>query len=342
MRAESDRNVSISPLGLHSVLMLLWLGAAGETRRDIGQALKLAEGCTDTANRWRQRSTVLKSATSMWTQGAVGIVPAFYGQIERYDNAVVKSLPRENAADAINRWVASATQGKIVRIVNVLDPAVRLVFVNALYFAARWLFPFDERLTQPGTFHLSNAKNPVLPFMTRVADLSYRSDGRCEWIRLPYAGAPLAMDVLLPKPGVPLKDLCGTLLQFGEPGSALPPPIAGRIRLPRFKVSMADSMKPPLSALGLSRIFDLARADFSAMVAATSSLAVGDVRQSVFIAVDEAGTEAAAATSASMVGSLPQPVLRFDMNVDRPFLIAIRDTNDGLVLFLSAVREPQA
>jgi serpin B len=84
------------------------------------------------------------------------------------------------------------------------------------------------------------------------------------------------------------------------------------------------------------------RADFSRLVPGSGQLAISDARHSVVIHVDEAGTEAAAATAVSaMRGGMPR---RFDnpfnMVFDRPFLMAIRDTRDGEVLFLAAVRNP--
>ena len=58
------------------------------------------------------------------------------------------------------------------------------------------------------------------------------------------------------------------------------------------------------------------------------------------VAVDELGTEAAAAT-AVVVGddSAPPPA---ELTVDRPILVLIRDQPTGAVLFLGRVVDPSA
>ncbi len=58
-----------------------------------------------------------------------------------------------------------------------------------------------------------------------------------------------------------------------------------------------------------------------------------------FVAVDEKGTDAAAATAFdfSFLGLLPQRQL---LIVDRPFIFVIRDTRTGQILFIGRVSNP--
>ncbi|MEK4004901.1 serpin family protein [Paenibacillus sp. FSL H3-0333] len=61
-----------------------------------------------------------------------------------------------------------------------------------------------------------------------------------------------------------------------------------------------------------------------------------------YIDVNERGTEAAASTVIAMrAGSAPPVDPPFEMNVNRPFLFMIRDTQSGVVLFLGAIENPQ-
>jgi serpin B len=57
------------------------------------------------------------------------------------------------------------------------------------------------------------------------------------------------------------------------------------------------------------------------------------------VAVDEAGTEAAAAT-AVVVGKMSMPTIDVQLTVDRPFIFLIRDTETGSILFLGRVLTP--
>ena len=80
------------------------------------------------------------------------------------------------------------------------------------------------------------------------------------------------------------------------------------------------------------------QADFSAM-SSEEQLQITDVLHEVFIAVDEAGTEAAAAT-AVVVGTTSAPADPIDLVVDRPFMFWIVDRPTGAVLFLGRVVDP--
>jgi serine protease inhibitor len=60
-----------------------------------------------------------------------------------------------------------------------------------------------------------------------------------------------------------------------------------------------------------------------------------------FIAVDEAGTEAAAATAVSMaVSAARRPEVH--VTVDRPFLFVLHDAATGTPLFIGRVSDPSA
>ncbi len=57
------------------------------------------------------------------------------------------------------------------------------------------------------------------------------------------------------------------------------------------------------------------------------------------ISVDEQGTEAAAATAVVMVG-MAAPEEPVTVQVNRPFLFAVRDLSTGAALFLGQVTDP--
>ena len=85
--------------------------------------------------------------------------------------------------------------------------------------------------------------------------------------------------------------------------------------------------------------FSPASADFSAATKA-ERLFIGAILHKAFVAVDEEGTEAAAATVMVMRGSaMPrEPELAF--RADHPFLFLIRHVPTGAVLFMGRVADP--
>jgi serpin B len=84
--------------------------------------------------------------------------------------------------------------------------------------------------------------------------------------------------------------------------------------------------------------FDDERADFTGF-GGDEPLKIGAVVHEGFVAVDEAGTEAAAAT-AVVVGETSLPVTRHEVVLDRPFLYVVHDTAHGTPLFVGRVADP--
>jgi serpin B len=79
-------------------------------------------------------------------------------------------------------------------------------------------------------------------------------------------------------------------------------------------------------------------ADFRPM-SPTDPLQVSDVLHDAFVAVDEDGTEAAAATAVVM-GESSARLTDHTLVLDRPFLFVIHDTAHGTPLFVGRVADP--
>ena len=248
----------------------------------------------------------------------------------------------EAGRKAVNGWTADRTHDRIPEILpaGVVDELTRLVLVNALYFKAPWLVEFDDDLTSDQPFHRSPGDSVDVPTMVgelRAVALAH-GDG-WQAVRLPYYGNTLAMTVVLPDDGR-LPDL-ETLVAEGDLADVLaaPTPAEVRLRLPRWTFRSDTPLKDVLGALGMPTAFTDA-ADFAAMTDDASDLKIGAVMHQTFIAVDEHGTEAAAATAVAMQAvSMPQYT---DVVVDRPFLFVIHDVEQLTPLFLGRVADPSA
>jgi serpin B len=70
-------------------------------------------------------------------------------------------------------------------------------------------------------------------------------------------------------------------------------------------------------------------------------LLIDKVIHEAYIAVDEEGTEAAAATAVVMRAT-SAPMVDVTFEIDRPFIFALRDTETGALLFLGRVTDPSA
>ena len=112
------------------------------------------------------------------------------------------------------------------------------------------------------------------------------------------------------------------------------------LRLPRWTFRTQAPLNGVLQQLGMRIPFDPHEADFRPMTEEDLDLYVSAVLHEGFIAVDEEGTEAAAATAVVM-SETSAPVTE-PFHVDRPFLFAIHDVEYGTPLFLGRVDDPSA
>lgn len=128
-------------------------------------------------------------------------------------------------------------------------------------------------------------------------------------------------------------DRLGRILQ------SLTPVEAVDLWLPKWRFQTSASMKDTLTELGMPTAFDDELADFSGMTT-QEKLFITAVLHEAYIAVDESGTEAAAATAVvagDSAGRLTTPVT---MVVDRPFLFVIHDLATATPLFIGRVTDP--
>jgi serpin B len=114
------------------------------------------------------------------------------------------------------------------------------------------------------------------------------------------------------------------------------------LSMPKFEFEGTSfSLKRMLTAMGMTDAFAPDAADFSGMDG-TRELFISDLLHQASITVDEAGTEAAAATAAvvGVTSAMPPEDEPVEMTIDRSFVFMIRDTNTGAVLFVGRVMNP--
>jgi serpin B len=359
-------NLAFSPYSVAVALSMTRNGAAGKTAEEMDQVLgigdlaahngginALTQAVEGLAGTFEQEGAdpaviALDSANALFGDGSVTWSDDFLETLARSYGAGMRTVDyighTEDARTKINGWTAERTHDKIPEIIpeGVLDELTRLVLVNALYFKAPWQFPFQETLTSDRPFHRSASDTVDVP--TMVASLEGAGYGEGEgWraVRLPYVGGTLAMSVLLPDEGafgdLEQKVAGGQLAVIL--GTAVTDAMV-ELSLPRWKFRTEASLKDALTALGMPIAFSL-DADFTDMTDEDADLHIGAVLHQTFVAVDERGTEAAAATAVVMQDE-SAPAVRVEVVVDRPFLFVIHDVEHLTPLFVGRVADPTA
>jgi serine protease inhibitor len=345
---------AFSPFSISSALAMTYAGARAQTATQISGALdfRLAPNSLErafnalglslaTVNR---PGATLAIANALYGQRDLAFRKAFLATLARYYGAGMRTVDFEHAAETarleINAWVSQQTHGKIPHLLapGQVNDLTRLALVNAVYLNAKWESPFLRSATAPAPFHAPSGTVNV-PTMNQTSFFPYRRATGYSVLELPYRGGRLEFDVLLPDPG----KLPG-LLQKLRAG-ALPAAVSGlqsrhvELSLPKLQLRTQFQLSSALAALGMPVAFS-DRADFSGIAGRPGELRISSVVHEAYIRVDEAGTEAAAATAVGIATSAaPGPgLIRFD--VDRPFVFVLRDTATNAILFAGTVSRP--
>ncbi len=354
LKKQHSENIFISPASLAIALNIVYNGAGGETQEAIAKTLELQGTNLQEIN---QANADLKAslknpdpkvqlsiANSLWTKESIPFKPEFLQIIQNFYQAEVKNLNFSNptAPSMINNWVNQSTNGKINKIVDVIEPKTVFLLLNAIYFKGNWTESFPTEATQLHPFTLLDGTQKQHPMMRHQnsASFPYYENELFQAVSLPYGDGRMSMYIFLPNQGVSLKTFYEKLNaenwqqwmnQFNNSdnsgGGVL-------ISLPRFKLEYAIDLKDTLKALGMEIAFTK-EANFSGMT--PSSIWIDKIQHKTFVEVNEEGTEAAAVTNvASGVRSGP-----VEMNVNRPFFLAIRDNQTGNILFVGSIVEPK-
>jgi serpin B len=354
-------NLFYSPYSISLALAMTYGGARGQTEAQMAQTLhyllsqdrlhpafnsldqtlasrgKGAQGQDDKGFR-------LKIANSVWGQQGYTFLPAYLELLAKNYGAGLRltdfAQSPEPSRLAINKWVEEQTEGKIKDLLaqGTITPLTRMALVNAIYFNAAWQQPFDSGATKPGPFKLLDGKEVSVPMMSRGLSLPYAKGQGYQAVEIPYDGGEVSMVILLPDAGnFPAFEGAAS----GEQVSGI---IGGlqrkqvNLTLPKFTFESKVSLKDTLKAMGITDAFTPGAADFSGMDG-SRELYLSDVIHKAVVAVNEKGTEAAAATAA-IVGVTSAPADPVTLTVDRPFLFLIRDVKTGAVLFVGRVLNP--
>jgi serpin B len=291
------------------------------------------------------KSLTLLPANAAWVQQDYTLVSDYLDTLATSYGAGINLLDfigdPAGSTDAINRWIAQQTLDRISKLIpeDAISVDTRLVLTNAIYFYGSWASQFDQASTRDGTFHTLAGSDVTVPMLHDGRYIPYVEGDGYQMIELAYEGGQLSMGVLLPAAGrlTELRDGL-TAAWLEQARAAMTTSAEVVLQLPKFRFTWGTkSLSDPLKALGMTDAFDELLADFSGMIG-TRDLFIADVLHQAFVALDEDGTEAAAATAVIM-NTTGMPISTKAFTVDRPFLIFIRDAS-GALLFAGQVGDP--
>jgi serpin B len=351
-RSAPDENHFLSPLSAVMALGMTLNGANGTTLDSMRLALRLSTASLDEVNAaFRSlldllgdldHSSKFAIANSIWADAGFPFFADFLNTGKTSFDAEVRTLDLQAPASlgTINDWVKEKTGGKIPKILDQIDAAEVMFLINAIYFKGAWRTAFDPAKTHAAPFHNADGSTAQVPTMVLAPEqhgIATAPDHQV--IELLYGNGAFALTIVLPQPGHSVAELTSGLdaARWNEWTGALHEVEFG-LTLPKFRLEYKRELKPDLSDLGMRIAFDDQRADFSRMADISQNrLFLTRVTQKTFVDVNEEGTEAAAATSVGVgVTSAPATI-----EVNRPFLFAIRERLSGTIFFVGQISKLQ-
>lgn len=355
---SNGSNIFISPTSIAIALSMVYGGAEGSTQTAMQNVLNynsLSSSAVDSdshnllTNLQASGTGVsLDIANSLWIDHGFSASPTYLKDTESYYKAKAATLnfASPNAATTINNWANSATKGKIPTIVqsSSIDQDDMLL-ANAVYFKGSWTFPFQSSMTTNRVFTTASGSKVEVPTMDQQTESSdssfnYYSVPGIQAIQLPYGdNARFSMDVYLPSDMRSYLQAL-TFSKLSKISSDLNNSVGqqGTILLPRFSLSYKKKLNSALESLGMGVAFGQ-NANFNGIA---PNLNISEVDHATYLSVYEAGTTASAVTAVGAVdsGIAVSPGKPFYMDVNKPFIITIQDSNTGDILFMGLINNP--
>ena len=380
--ATADENLCVSPYSIENALAMTYSGADGETRTEMARVLRFPTNDTGVPASFSALQHSLEQMSAKTAEIVkqskkfggpsepitLNIANRLFAQKGYAFRAAYLSLVKQNfggafepidfvadpaaATQRINKSVADQTRDRIRDLIpgGALDKTTRLVLANALYLKAPWASEFSQKATKSEPFFVHGSAPVDVPMMQKTdKHFGYARHEGFTVVSLPYAGDDLQFVVLLPDEVNGLHALESKLSRDTLASCAKLERRDVDLHLPKFKLeSPTITLAEKFEALGMKTAFDKPQgsANFDKMAPRKPDdyLYISQIFHKTFIAVDEKGTEAAAATAVAMMAgtalrSPPPPPI--EVKVDRPFVYAIQHVPSGVCLFLGRVTDPR-
>ncbi len=353
-------NIVFSPVGLSISMLLLRLGSRGHTKEQISKVFRFGNDGNDTTalyQQYRQLQAIFNHPLNNYTldvhnklyaRTGYNYRQSFMNESRDYFDASLEEVDFTNEMDdvicGINSWVANVTSERIDHLLHPtsLSPTSVLFLLNVIYFNGIWKHPFDHLTTVKGKFYITRKKSVEMDMMKTKQYLSYADVSephRYRILEIPYTGEKAALYILLPDPtsdlGYVERHL--TSVDFEDVLRNKMKKYQVDVSIPRFQIKQHLNLRRILSQMGITDLFLSGSADLSG-IAANTDIYLTEFMHSIFLQVNEIGTEAVS-TSGFKVG-LTSLVQNPEFTVNRPFLFIIREKTTGFILFIGRLVKP--
>ena len=337
----------VSPLSAMIALAMTANGAGGDTLSEMEKVLgglpieELNEQLFNYTSSLKSTDNAkFNLANAIWVTNdpSFSVNKNFIKAVENTFDADIVSANIPKSVDDINNWAKEETFGMINEILNEdsVDPETVMVLLNALALDALWASQTDDGACFEDVF---NGKDKAT-FMWSDCDGYIEGKNEVGVVKN-YMGGNYAFLALLPEGDVHdyAASLDGkTFLElYDKRKKAQYNAVEISAKMPHFSFECTLNLVEVLSKMGMSSAFSGATADFSGLgTSSKGNLFIDQAIQKTFIELDNSGTRAAAVTAITMATECApaEKIEYYRVELDRPFVYAIIDTQSGLPIFV--------
>ena len=356
-----NENTMISPYSICTAVAMLNTGTGGQTKSQIDTAFGWSS-ISDLGEQYKEiiakvnggtedDSLTLSSNNRLYIDNTFTPLQSYSDGLTTNFDADVEAVnfsDGDNSAtvDQINAWVEEKTNKKIKDMFSRISNSVRAILINTIYFKGTWQNPFNQVITQE-VFYLDEDYAIKTDTMHLEERLPYYENNDIELVKLPYIfqDSRVSMVVIKPKSRAGLSSLEKKIeYQFSEVSSWLSNVQYTLLDLsmPKFEFESGAELKDILmSNFGVLDVFDPNKADLS-QISSTEDLFVSFIVHKSFIAVDQNGTEAAAATAIGVTATSIEMDIPKEVMINQPFMFFIYDEVNEIVLFVGRLIHPDS
>ena len=351
---QATRSFVYSPALLYTQMLMIRAGSYANTSRQIDTAMDLSFNQLDhTTYKYLFNGMLNRTHKSFSYAQALffdqDMVPAFnpwYTFCDQLEN-IYKSPPRivpfkppvgdPTLLDIVNEWASYQTGKALVEPFKSMETSASMLALSAFSFYRLW--PYEWSTGYNFRFRDNEGKIMQVPNMTTVCNLEYHESSTYQLVRLPFTGCAMYMQLIVPKNGVSVKSVLSSTNIASIMSTPRFPSEAVRVTMPRFNLKSSVHFRGPLKEMGVVDLFSRKDCDLTRIAIDNSAtdvhfaphpdLVLGNLKQFGYLNI---GPEGILKMGYPMHNRIKSTIV-----ADRPYIIQIMDTNNGLCYVFSVV-----
>lgn len=360
---DENENQMLSPYSISTALAMVYAGTDGNTTTELQNVMGYGANNSNFHQAFNQLTNSIEQNVSspansevnvvnkIWRSASLNFLPDFEAIMNNDYLApvVATNFAQSNAArQQINNWVDQETHQLIPELLpnGFITDQTASVLVNAVYFKADWEHQFVPSMTHAQQFKTtsSTVTADMMSSLIPTSTLRFTEDADAEVLELFFKDKQSSMVVVFPKDqNIGINNFVQQTLSkatvdqwFNDLDYPTNNNSNFSIQLPKFGFANDFDLVGTLETLGIREAFSVA-CNLSKM--ADAPLFIDKIKHKTVISADEGGVEAAGATAVG-IGITSVPPVERTIDLNRPFVFIIKDTETNSILFIGHLQDP--